>query len=271
MKDRMIVVNSNCYHGYSIEQAIAGIAKAGFTNIELTATKGWTEHVFVDQRFSRLLHVKNLLHEYGLRVVAMSGHANLMDAKRLEDFIQNIYLAHFYGCTFIVSSIGEAHLEDKAEVGDERLVEHLKGLLPHLKETNLTLVLETHGDHATAGRIAQIVTALGDRRVQVCYDTANVIFFANEMGTDDLAKHVDSVGYLHIKDKAGEPQEWNFPALGEGYVDFPALFAILDAANNPSPLSIEIEFKEGGSSSVEEVDEALLTSAEYLQSLGYTL
>ena len=42
---RIIAVNSNCYHGYSIEQAIDGIAAAGFRYIELTATKGWTEHV----------------------------------------------------------------------------------------------------------------------------------------------------------------------------------------------------------------------------------
>ena len=40
---RIIAVNSNCYHGYSIEQAIDGIAAAGFRYIELTATKGWTE------------------------------------------------------------------------------------------------------------------------------------------------------------------------------------------------------------------------------------
>ena len=49
MKERIIAVNSNCYHGYSIEEAIAGIKAAGFRYIELTATKGWTEHVFPDQ------------------------------------------------------------------------------------------------------------------------------------------------------------------------------------------------------------------------------
>ena len=43
---RIIAVNSNCYHGYTIEEAVAGIRKAGFRYIELTATKSWTEHVF---------------------------------------------------------------------------------------------------------------------------------------------------------------------------------------------------------------------------------
>lgn len=49
MEKRIIAVNSNCYHGYSIEEALEGIAAAGFHYVELTATKGWTEHVFPDQ------------------------------------------------------------------------------------------------------------------------------------------------------------------------------------------------------------------------------
>ncbi|MBS1484119.1 MAG: sugar phosphate isomerase/epimerase, partial [Clostridium sp.] len=39
---RTIGVNSNCYHGYSVEDALEGIAAAGFHYVELTATKGWT-------------------------------------------------------------------------------------------------------------------------------------------------------------------------------------------------------------------------------------
>ena len=40
MKNRIIAVNSNCYHGYSIEEAIAGIKAAGFKYSALTAIKG---------------------------------------------------------------------------------------------------------------------------------------------------------------------------------------------------------------------------------------
>ena len=90
MMDRIIAVNSNCYHGYSIEEAIAGIKAAGFKYIELTATKGWTEHVFPDQSFERLLEVKDLLDEAGLIPFAMSGHTNLMDTERIPDFVKNI-------------------------------------------------------------------------------------------------------------------------------------------------------------------------------------
>ena len=56
---RIIAVNSNCYHGYTIEEAVAGIRKAGFRYIELTATKSWTEHVFPDMPFERLLAIQD--------------------------------------------------------------------------------------------------------------------------------------------------------------------------------------------------------------------
>ena len=58
---RIVGVNSNCYHGYSIEEAVRGAAEAGFHYMELTATKGWTEHVFPDQSFERLWQIKDLL------------------------------------------------------------------------------------------------------------------------------------------------------------------------------------------------------------------
>src|SRR5690554_5965590 len=121
MKKRPIIVNSNCYHGYSIDDAIDGIAGAGFEYIELTATKGWTEHVFPNMEFRELQRIKTKLEDNGLTVLSMSGHCNLMDRNRLQDFIDNIHLAHFYDAKYIVSSVGEAHLEDETHASDEVL------------------------------------------------------------------------------------------------------------------------------------------------------
>ena len=179
MMPRIIGVNSNCYHGYSIDEALEGIAAAGFHYVELTATKGWTEHVFPDQSFASLCHVQDKLKELDLVPFAMSGHTNLMDVDRLPDFIMNMRLAHFFGCKYIVSSIGEAHLKDKAKTGNEVLVQNIKGLIPHLKENGLMLVLELHGEHATGTIMNGIVTAVNSNLVKINYDTANCVFYGN--------------------------------------------------------------------------------------------
>ena len=265
---RIIAVNSNCYHGYSIEEAIDGISAAGFHTIELTATKGWTEHVFPSMSFAYLNAVKDRLKAAGLTPFAMSGHTNLMDEERLGDFIENIKLAAFFDCDYIVSSIGEAHLKDKAVASNEVAAKHIRDLLPYLQEYNLTLVLENHGDHATGKIIKEIVKLVNSPCVLVNYDTANVIFYADVDPIDDIPTCVDKIGFMHIKDKIGGFKEWNFPALGKGHVDFPGIFKLLDEADNDCPLSIEIEFTEAGSKDIDQVNQAVQDSYNYLKNLG---
>lgn len=175
---RIIAVNSNCYHGYAIEEAVAGIRRAGFHYIELTATKGWTEHVFPDMPFERLLEIQDLLRRNELIPFSMSGHCNLMDPERIPDFEKNIRLAAFFGCQYIVSSIGEAHLANQAVADDHQVARSVAALIPMLEQHNLTLVLETHGkEHGTGEKLARIVREIDSPRVKINYDTANVIFY----------------------------------------------------------------------------------------------
>lgn len=268
---RIIAVNSNCYHGYSIEDAIDGIAAAGFHYIELTATKGWTEHVFPDQSFQRLWSVKERLEEKGLIPFAMSGHCNLMDTSRIHDFVENIRLAAFFGCAYIVSSIGEAHLEDKAVASNEEVAEHIRALVPELEKNGLTLVLEVHGDHGSGKILKEIVDLVGSHRVGVNYDTANALFYGDVDLARDLDESMSAIRYIHLKDKGGARDVWDFPALGKGWIDFPMVFDKLEKAGNDCPFSVEIEFTKAGSKNLEEVNQAVRDSAEYLKAHGFEL
>ena len=270
--NRIIAVNSNCYHGFSIEEAIEGIAAAGFHYIELTATKGWTEHVFPDQSFERLLAVKDMLDRCGLKPFAMSGHCNLMDTELIGDFVKNIRLAAFFGCDYIVSSIGEAHLKDNAVADNETVAGHIAALVPHLEKHGLTLVLETHGrEHGTGRVLSEIVKLVGSERVRINYDTANVIFYGRVDPCEDLKTCVSDVAYVHLKDKADADDVWNFPAVGKGRVDFPRFFRELEEAGNDSPFSIEIEFTAKGPKDLTEVNQAVRDSAAYLRAQGFAL
>ena len=40
--------HTNSYHTHTAEEALAGIAEAGYRTVELTAVEGWTEHVDLD-------------------------------------------------------------------------------------------------------------------------------------------------------------------------------------------------------------------------------
>ena len=80
---------------------------------------------------------------------------------------------------------------------------------------------------------------------------------------------MDKLGYIHLKEKAAGRQEWDFPALGKGYVPFPEVFALLEKEGNASPFSIEIEFTAAGPKNLEEINQAVLDSAAYLKAQGF--
>ena len=160
MMERPIIVNSNCYHKYGVEDSLKAIRNLGFHSVELTATKGWTEHIFPSMSFSELLSIRNLISSLGLSVPSISGHCSLMDKERLHDFEENIALAAFFGASIIVSSIGEAHLKGGKEEGDDVLIGNLESIIPSLEKYDMALSLETHGEHGTASRIKEIRSSI---------------------------------------------------------------------------------------------------------------
>jgi sugar phosphate isomerase/epimerase len=153
----------NSYHKYTIEEAIDGISSIGFHYIELTATRGWKEHISPTVDFEYLRSVKDRLNKADVAPFSMSGHCNLMDRERIGDFLESIKLAAFFGCTYIVTSVGEAHLKDNGIVSDEEAAENIRKAVPHLEENNLTLVLENHGEHATGQSVKKIVDLVDSR------------------------------------------------------------------------------------------------------------
>src|SRR5690606_24607735 len=97
----IIAVSTNTYHGFSVDQALEGIAAAGFKFVELTAVRGWTEHIMPDMPEAELDRVYKKMKDLGLKCVALSGHCNLTDETRLNDFRNNMALAKRFGARYI--------------------------------------------------------------------------------------------------------------------------------------------------------------------------
>lgn len=75
-----------------------------------------------------------------------------------------------------------------------------------------------------------------------------------------IARYVKSV---HLKDTDGKPKSFNFPPLGDGVVDFPSIFRILNNVGFYGPFTFELE-----ATSPEEMPSALEKSINYLKSTG---
>src|SRR4051794_10310602 len=67
-----------CFKPYTLEEALAGLAEAGSENVEIGAVKGFPEHLDPDDLTPRTIAAAQaLLDRHGLRVVSLSGHAQL--------------------------------------------------------------------------------------------------------------------------------------------------------------------------------------------------
>ena len=242
--ENKVVISLNSYHGFDTDQALEGAAAAGFRYIELCAVKGWTENVMPGMDKAELDRIKQKMADLGLTPIALSGHCNLLDTQRLDDFKQNIALAADFGCEYIISSTGEAHFGKDELIADDLLAENIKSLLPDLKDAGLTLGLEVHGEYGTGSSLRAVVEKVNSDLVGVAYDTGNALFYGGVKCDEEIAACADIVKYVHLKDKIGGAKEWNFPAAGKGELKLRAFMEHLESRGYKGPYSVEIEYTE---------------------------
>ena len=270
----IIAVSTNTYHGFTIDQALEGIAAAGFKYVELTAVRNWTEHIMPDMPDSELDRVQAKMKELGLSCIALSGHCNLTEADRLNDFRDNMALARRFGASYIISSTGEAHFGEEEAFADDVLIENIKNLLPDLTQNGLKLGIEVHGEYGTGEAVARVVKGVDSPLVGVNFDTANVVFYGGADPMEDLKNCLDHVNYIHLKDKVGMDKSWNFPAIGQGELDLVGMIKHMDEQGKNFPLSIEIEFTEDFTmrdkveGDLETANKAVRDSFDYLHKNG---
>ncbi len=262
-----LAINSNTYHGYPLEEAMKGAREAGFTQIEISAVRDHTDHILHDMPKEKLNDVKEMLKRYGLTCIGISGHSNVMSDEGIEHLRKNVDLTEVFDCQYLVTGTGDSHGDTDVIDDISILSEKLEPVIQKCERLNKTLVIETHGNNfATGVSLKELSKHLNDR-IKIAYDPGNVIMYGNQLPYEDLEASADYVSFIHLKDKLGAYNEWNFPAIGDGDMDFRRLFNTLEKANYKGPISVEIEFTAKGPENLEEVNEAVKRSYHYLSQL----
>ena len=104
--------HTNSYHTYSHDEALQGIAEAGYKAVELSAVPGWTEHVDLDADQGEL---RRKLEGYGLEPVSLSAHSDLTTADGLAHGIKAVRWAAEYGIPIVNTAVGGHQSADENE------------------------------------------------------------------------------------------------------------------------------------------------------------
>jgi sugar phosphate isomerase/epimerase len=256
--------HTNTYHTYGFDDALRGIANAGFRYVELTAVPGWTEHVDLD---TPPAEVRRKLEDHGLEAVSISAHSDLTTREGVEHGIKGIRWAADCGLPIVNTAVGG---HESADENEQAFLGNVGQLADAAEEAGVVVALEIHGDIMASSDVTlPLLEKIGRGSIKVNYDTANVEYYSGDKAVDDLPKIVPHLAHVHLKDTTGGKGNWNFPAIGSGTVDFARVHEILRDGGYSGPFSVELEFQGEPWPPLEEVDEAMRRSYEHLRSAGY--
>lgn len=267
MADRL-TASTNSFHPYSLEEALAGIAEAGVTSVELSSVPGWTEHVRRHASAEEIGFVKDKLEEYGLTAVSLAGHSDLVSDAGVNEFRRALELARRLGISMVTTSTGGHDASSAGNLTDQRehFLRRIGPLCDEAAANGITICFETHGGLLATGAMAvELLDAIGKTNIGINYDPGNVIFYGGVRPEEDILHCADRVVHMHVKDQIGGKGVWNFPTVGTGEIDFAVIFAELARVGFTGPASIEVEFTDEPWPDLADVTAAVTASATYLR------
>jgi sugar phosphate isomerase/epimerase len=202
----------------------------------------------------------------GLLVTSLSGGVHLDNPGQVATLERAIDGAVELGTKviFLSAAPGEGTLESG--------IAPLRRLGERAHKAGVTLSIETHLPYGfNAATIRRTLDAANSKGLGWNYDTANIYYY-NEKGTDgvaELKQGLDLVASVHLKESAkGEPKSFDFPVLGQGIVNFPAIFKLLGGRGFSGPYTLELEgaLMDGHPTAVRV--ERVKACVDYLRSIG---
>jgi sugar phosphate isomerase/epimerase len=202
----------------------------------------------------------------GLTITSIGTGVQLTDAAQVTALEAVIAGAAQIGTRVIFVSVGVRGVQP------EEGLPTLAALAETARKAGVVLSMETHEPYGYNGDVAvRTLKAVGSAGLGFNFDTANIYYY-NPQGVDavaELRKVLPYVTSVHLKESAkGEPKSFDFPVLGEGIVDFPAVFKLLDEREFAGPYTLELEGPVVDGLPVAERTAKVRACVEYLERIG---
>ena len=213
---------------------------------------------------SDIAAVQDRLAKHGLTVVSLQGKCQITQPDAVETMRTQMYACSELRVKYLFLSV------KAGDVPRHDVWSALRAIGDLAATERVTVVLETHPDLITNGDVGrETMEAVRHPNVRINFDTGNIYYYNHHMtASGELAKCIDYVRTVHLKETNGQFECWHFPALGQGVVDFPEVFRMLNARNFTGPFTMELEGIKG-----QELDEAgqlkmVEDSVAYLRQIG---
>lgn len=203
------------------------------------------------------------LAQYGLKPLVVRCGAELSKDTFLDDIAAQLETCEKMGVKYMFMSA------KRGELSKEDAYARIRAAGELARAHGVTITLETHPDLGTNGAVqVETMRAIDHPNIRVNFDTANITYY--NRGTSavaELAKSIDYVGTVEFKDHNGAFETWNFPVLGQGVVDFPAIVRMLREKVYTGPVTLEFEGVQGVELTGEQTKHAIADSVVFARGL----
>lgn len=235
-----VAVSTAIFDGYPMEQSIEEIAALGACWVEPAYIRGYVdfdEDAFSDQAAQRLAA---MVRRVGIGVNAVSAHLDLGSIGAADMLARRIRFAAGIGARYLVTNAGSA--ARRSEV-----LSVIDAGSRWCETYGVTLALENPGHglddliaNASAG--FQLIHEIDSALVRLNYDIGNVFTYSHEsiVPQQDIRAAGTAIAHVHLKDVARTADGWTFTAIGEGVIDYAAIWGGIPPG---IPMTIELPLR----------------------------
>jgi sugar phosphate isomerase/epimerase len=260
----ILTASTNCYHKYPLDLNLEHIAAAGFEYVEILALPIWAEDLPLSATDREIARFMNRVAGHGLKISSLGGQADLGSEEGARNARAALHLAVALGLSTIGMGVGPLGPSAFDPTVAEPFYAALPALLKEAKRNGVKLAFENRGPLIQTGAQARdAVERIGKDAVGIVYDTANALHFGGVRPEGEIDLVLPYLAGLHLKDKSGPPDQWNFPELGTGYLDLRRILLRCLEAGFTGPITVELEFQGDPWPPLEEIDGALRRSRAF--------
>ena len=254
-----------------LKRALEGIAGAGFRGVGVTSIGGFGEHLMPEkQTAEEIAAVKDWLAEYGLTCTCIVGPHCLNGEDGVARFKQRIDLAVTLGTDLVEGGTfwpfvnRRPYSEQEWREATDLFYYRLGRAAEYAADKGVRISVETHtGLTPTGESCMPFLERVDTDVVGITYDTGNILHRDPSARPEEDIRHVlGHIFSMHLKDFSSDEARRR-PAIGEGDVNFPAVFDYLRRSGFTGPCNLEGV----GGDTDEASDEMLKASYAYLKSI----
>ena len=272
--------NSSLLSHEPIEQAIDMLAEHGYAAVDVSAELQppvyplQPPHMGPDDDAATRKRVRRHAEQAGIVIAAVNGHTNLcsaIDEQRAENFAfldGVIELAADLGAPYVVIGPGGKDMYQYVSQYWQWSVDAFANLAAKAQLLGVTLACEA-GSPLTClvynlALLEKFLAEPGLEQVRVLFDPAHFYIRGDDV-VPAYRRLADRVVHVHAKDARGHAEDIEFPPLGLGRIDYPALINAMLEHGYDGYLSVEYEALSWGYSS--DVDKVLSEGKAFLEGL----